>query len=337
MTTRFTWRAVALVSTLALIAGFLVAMIASPARATGGSDEPCYEWIPETYKEVPNPDYKPAVPGTPAVPAVTDWVNYEWNGGESLTAPAWSDEDNWGVNSGEHAGEPHQPRIDGRTYRTNDNGKPTANWFHWELVVISPEIPEVPETPAVGEPTIEVVDVPGHEEEVECPVDIPLPVPTQFNAEPEDATCLADGFLDLSAFTADEVEGNQSHYSFEKFELYVTRNGNSLLLEIGAEEGYTFENLSEAWVDEGGTFSRTIVLAEQKSGVECDDPTPTESPSPEPSPSVSPSPDPQVTITPEPSPEPTPSVTPEPTPEPEDDTPVAPRARAVPAEVTFTG
>jgi hypothetical protein len=127
MTTRFTWRAVALVSTLALLAGFLVAMIASPARAAEGHSLPADACTDdrivtdhEAYDEI-----------VVDKAAVDIW--HTWTGSQSDTHPFpdVAPADNWNPDSGNHNGQPFQGHVnEAFQVAQGDN----AAWFYHEVV-----------------------------------------------------------------------------------------------------------------------------------------------------------------------------------------------------------
>lgn len=149
------------------IVGVGAVSLAGPASADGEKSGECVPSavvpaVADTYKDVPNPDYVPEVPGTPAipgVPAVTERVNYNWTGGPVESAPA-IDADGWHVNQGNHNGNPFD-QPDGVPFQV---GQGNGDWFLWKTIIVTPaiaEIPAVPGIPANGTPTIRVIDVPG--------------------------------------------------------------------------------------------------------------------------------------------------------------------------------
>ena len=72
---------------------------------------------------------------TPAVPG--EFVNYNWNGGNTDTAPAFPGE-GWHKNNGNHNG--HPDPVDGLTYDQGKNDGGNASWFHWALEGAHPAV-----------------------------------------------------------------------------------------------------------------------------------------------------------------------------------------------------
>lgn len=167
---------------ISILSGLAVSGVALVGLSTTSSaaDEPC----------VPSPAWTetvvvaPAVPGTPAIPAVTEeqrtgWQRYSYNGPwESNTEAPPFPSDKWQPNV---KGDPHGVGVEGAYYRSNGNsGK--GDWFYlegtYETVVVTPEVPATPGTPEVTE----TVEHPA----VECPEEpgVPTDTPTTPTDEP---------------------------------------------------------------------------------------------------------------------------------------------------------
>lgn len=135
-----TRKRIAAVLAVVLVAGGLGA-IAPIASATAAQP---YESIPDQYCSADttvivhaaydDPDviikaaYDDPDVVTPAIPG--EFVNYNWNGGNTDTAPAFPGE-GWKSNSGNHNG--HPDPVDGLTYDQGKNDGGNASWFHWAL------------------------------------------------------------------------------------------------------------------------------------------------------------------------------------------------------------
>lgn len=163
---------IALGASLALVLGTGAAALADE-RAPDSPPDICIPSegsaaVETTYKDVPNPDYvpsTPAVPGTPGVDARWNdlvWHNYTGNYDGSGQPPL--DDPAWHAPGSDPNGQKHEegklhPNV---PYQT---GEGNGSWFLWTgtWAPAVPATPAIPAVPARGEPTIRVVDVPGHD------------------------------------------------------------------------------------------------------------------------------------------------------------------------------